>query len=372
MRSNKDDSKNNMIRQDDHETISNGRLFVVPINTAFGRLTEMADGLFVCSDIGKRYINIERGGNATRAREKGAWGGDRMKEVVSVSLGSSTRNHRIRLNICGETVRIVRIGTDGDIRKAKNWIRRLDGRADAIGLGGIDRYLTIAGKRYPFRQAESLAREAKCSPVCDGSALKNTLERDAVLRLERVLGSLQGRRVLLLSAADRYGMAETFADCGAHLTCGDLIYGLGLPMPVQRLSTLRRLATWLLPIVTRCPIHTLYPVGRAQTQRRPRFTRYFDEADIIAGDYHYLHRYMPDRLYGKIIVTNTTTEEDRAFLKKSGARLLVTTTPIFGGRSFGTNVMEAVIMALSGGVMRGGQSLWLTRTGIEPQVLPLG
>lgn len=295
-----------------------------------------------------------------------------MKEVVSVSLGSSTRNHRIRLKVCGETVRIVRIGTDGDIRKAKNWIARLDGRADAIGLGGIDRYLTIAGRRYPFRQAESLARVAKCSPICDGSALKNTLERDAVLRLERALGSLRGRRVLLLSATDRYGMAEAFADCGAHLVCGDLIYGLGLPMPIDKLVTLRRLAAWLLPIVTRWPIHTLYPVGRAQMQRRPRFTRYFGEADIIAGDYHYLHRYMPDRLDGKIIVTNTTTEEDRAFLKKSGASLLVTTTPILGGRSFGTNVMEAVIVALAGSSVRACQSLWLARAGITPQIVPLG
>ena len=295
-----------------------------------------------------------------------------MKEVVSVSLGSSTRNHRIRLKVCGETVRIVRIGTDGDIRKAKNWIARLDGRADAIGLGGIDRYLTIAGRRYPFRQAESLARVAKCSPICDGSALKNTLERDAVLRLERALGSLRGRRVLLLSATDRYGMAEAFADCGAHLVCGDLIYGLGLPMPIDKLVTLRRLAAWLLPIVTRWPIHTLYPVGRAQMQRRPRFTRYFGEADIIAGDYHYLHRYMPDRLDGKIIVTNTTTEEDRAFLKKSGASLLVTTTPILGGRSFGTNVMEAVIVALAGSSVRACQSLWLVRAGITPQIVPLG
>ena len=294
-----------------------------------------------------------------------------MKEVVSVSLGSSTRNHRIRMHICGETVRIVRIGTDGDLRKAKNWIRRLDGRADAIGLGGIDRYLTVAGRRYPFREAESLARMATRSPVCDGSSLKNTLERDAVLRLERALGSLEGKRVLLLSATDRYGMAEAFAACGAKITCGDLLYGLGLPMPVRKLSTLCRLAAWLLPVVTRCPIHTLYPVGRAQTVRRPRFTRYFDEADIIAGDYHYIHRYMPDRLDDKIIVTNTTTEKDRAFLKKSGAKLLVTTTPIMSGRSFGTNVMEAVLVALSGGVLRGGQSLWLTRAGIEPQLVSL-
>ena len=295
-----------------------------------------------------------------------------MKEVVSISLGSSARDHRIRLRICGEAVRIVRIGTDGDIRKAKNWIRRLDGRVDAIGLGGIDRYLTIAGRRYPFRQAESLARMAVRSPVCDGSLLKNTLERDAVLCLERVLGSLKGRHVLLVSATDRYGMAETFDACGAQITCGDLLYGLGLPMPVRKLSVLRRLASWLMPVITRCPIQTLYPVGKEQTVRKPRFTRYFDEADIIAGDLHYIHRYMPDRLDGKIIVTNTTTEEDRAFLKKSGASILVTTTPILGGRSFGTNVMEAVLAALSGEMTHACHSLRLREAGIAPQIVSLG
>ena len=295
-----------------------------------------------------------------------------MKEVVSVSLGSSARDRRIRLKMCGETVRIVRIGTDGDIRKAKNWIRRLDGRVDAIGLGGIDRYLTIGERRYPFRQAESLARAATRSPVCDGSSLKNTLERDAVLCLERALGSLKGSRVLLLSATDRYGMAETFDTCGAHLICGDLLYGLGLPMPVRSLSMLRRLAAWLLPIITRCPIHAFYPVGRTQQKRRPRFTRYFDEVDIIAGDYHYIHRYMPDRLDGKIIVTNTTTEEDRVLLKRSGARLLVTTTPILGGRSFGTNVMEAVLVALHGSSSCTAHSLQLRKAGIAPQLVSLG
>lgn len=293
-----------------------------------------------------------------------------MKEVISVSLGSSSRNHRVRVRICGEAVRIVRIGTDGDIRKAKNWIQRLDGRVDAIGLGGIDRYLTIGKRRYPFRQAEAMARTARFSPVADGSALKGTLEQEAVMQLERILGTLEGRRVLLLSAADRYGMAEVFAERGASIICGDLLYGLGLPMPVRRLSTLRRLGTHLAPIITRLPINMLYPIGRKQLDRRPRFTRYFDEADIIAGDYHYIHRYMPDRLGGKIIVTNTTTEEDRAFLRKAGVGMLLTTTPILAGRSFGTNVMEAVIMAMAGTAdVRGSWNLWLTRAGIWPQVI---
>jgi hypothetical protein len=35
-------------------------------------------------------------------------------------------------------------------------------------------------------------------------------------------------------------------------------------------------------------------------------------------------------------------------LKNRGAKLLVTSTPEFDGRSYGTNVMEALIVSLSG------------------------
>ncbi|MHB1611436.1 MAG: hypothetical protein ACYCT0_07080, partial [Sulfobacillus sp.] len=50
----------------------------------------------------------------------------------------------------------------------------------------------------------------------------------------------------------------------------------------------------------------------------------------------------------KIILTNTTTQEDRESLKNRGVRLVVTTTPVLSGRSFGTNVIEAALVAVSG------------------------
>ena len=71
-------------------------------------------------------------------------------------------------------------------------------------------------------------------------------------------------------------------------------------------------------------------------------------ADIIAGDYLYIKRYLPERLDGKTIITNTTTAEDVAMLRERGAALMVSTTPELEGRSFGTNVMEGVLLALSG------------------------
>jgi hypothetical protein len=55
---------------------------------------------------------------------------------------------------------------------------------------------------------------------------------------------------------------------------------------------------------------------------------------------------MPDDLTGKIIVTNTTTQKNVEELKKRNLHILVTVTPRLEGRSFGTNVMEAILLAL--------------------------
>ena len=70
--------------------------------------------------------------------------------------------------------------------------------------------------------------------------------------------------------------------------------------------------------------------------------------DIIAGDFLYIKQFMPERLDNKIIITNTITEANVRSLKEKGVRILITTTPEFNGRSFGTNVMEGVLITLAG------------------------
>jgi len=57
---------------------------------------------------------------------------------------------------------------------------------------------------------------------------------------------------------------------------------------------------------------------------------------------------MPDDMKGKVVVTNTTVEEDVALFREVGVKYLITSTPILDGRSFGTNMMEAALVALSG------------------------
>jgi hypothetical protein len=52
---------------------------------------------------------------------------------------------------------------------------------------------------------------------------------------------------------------------------------------------------------------------------------------------------------GKWVITNTTTAEDVEFLRERCVELLITSTPRLEGRTFGTNVIEATLVALKDG-----------------------
>ncbi|MGE5373138.1 MAG: quinate 5-dehydrogenase [Solirubrobacterales bacterium] len=272
-----------------------------------------------------------------------------MKHVVSVSLGSSKRNKSVEAEFLGEMFKIERIGTDGDWNRAIELIRSLDGKVDAFGMGGISLYIYVGARKYVLRDAKKLLAEARKTPMVDGGGLKNILERQSIEKVARDgIVDFKNKKVLMVCAVDRYGMAQTFDDMGSQLVCGDLIYSLGIPIAIRSLKGLERLGNIIGPIVVNFPFDALYPTGQKQEVIIPKHSKYYYEADIIAGDFLYIRRFLPEHLDGKIIVTNTTTAEDVELLKERGVKLLVTTTPEMEGRSFGTNVMEAVTVALLG------------------------
>lgn len=273
-----------------------------------------------------------------------------LKRVVSVSLGSSRRDHRVEVELLGERFEISRRGTDGDFERAVRLLQELDGKVDAIGLGGIDVYLYAGKTRYVVQDGLKLMQAVRHTPVVDGSGLKNTLERETVYYLREHTDFLApGTKVLMVSAVDRFGMAEALSELGCDLTFGDLIFSAGIPYPIRSMQELEELARKILPEMVKLPFHMLYPTGKKQEtqdeEKVKKFGHFYQEARVIAGDFHLMRRYMP-RLNGQVIITNTTTPEDVAFLKEKGAGYLVTTTPEFAGRSFGTNVIEAVLVTI--------------------------
>ena len=273
-----------------------------------------------------------------------------MKEIVSISIGSSTRNKTVEAEFLGEKFKITREGTDGDFDKAIQRISELDGKVDCFGMGGTDLYLWRRGQRYIVRDALRMAKAAKITPMVDGSDLKHTLERDIVLKLKSMGIFKEGMKCLLVSGIDRWGMAEALAEIGLKMVYGDLIFALKINHQIKSLNELNTWGFLLLPIVTRLPFKLIYPTGSEQEKHESKrdLTNLFKPQDIIAGDFHYIKRHMPKDMGGKIILTNTTTEDDEADLKNRGVKLLITTTPVIDGRSFGTNVIQGVMVCIAG------------------------
>lgn len=272
-----------------------------------------------------------------------------IKQVMGISLGSSARDAERTFSLGASQIHLVRLGTDGNLDKAKALFKKYDGKVDAFGLGGTDLYLFAGTKKYLFKESAQIISQVQQTPVVDGSGIKNTWERKVIQDLAAA-GKINfvNKRVLLVCAVDRFGMAQALAEQSCSLVMGDLLFGLKLNFPIRSLQTLDKCARLLVPVISRLPVRFFYPLGDKQQVRQPLFSEYFMQSDVIAGDFHFIRRFMPDRLPGKIIITNTATEADRTFLQAAGVAKLVTTTPCLEGRSFGTNMLEASLVALAG------------------------
>jgi len=297
-----------------------------------------------------------------------------MKRAVSISIGSSKRDKRVEVTLLGEKVSLERIGTDGDMEAAALKFKELDGKVDAFGVGGADLGAIIEGRFHPFHSVQKLVRYVKQTPLVDGGGLKNTLENKAPAFLDKTIGEYiqaHGRKVMITVGVDRWGLSKAFVEAGYETVFCDLMFALGIEIPIRSLRQLKRLAGIMIPIVTRFPFEWLYPTVEEQEKRRPKFIRWYQWATVVAGDCHYIKRHMPDDMQGKVIVTNTTTSEDVELFRKCGVKYLLTTTPVLEGRSFGTNMMEAALVAAAG---KGRPLTWseldeiLKQLHLEPQL----
>lgn len=272
-----------------------------------------------------------------------------MRHVLSVSLGSSTRDKTAEIELLGERFLLERRGTDGSLERFERFMTENDGVVDCLCVGGTNLGLYCAGRYYPFREIARLTRSVKITPLVDGSGLKNTLERKTIHILqERGLVDFGSAKVLLPCGIDRFGMAETLAEVCPYVVYGDLMFNLGVPIALHSLRALQTVGRALLPLMVRLPFKWLYPTGEKQDEIVPKYQRWYRWADVIAGDFLFIRRHMPEDLSGKIVVTNSTTEQDVAELRERGVKLLVTSTPVVEGRSFATNVMEGVFVCLLG------------------------
>ncbi len=270
------------------------------------------------------------------------------KMIVSVSLGPSSRDFGFVTTMFGQDIQVQRFGTNGDVQLARELVARFDGQADAIGLGAMNIHFQLGHHTYVHQQIQHVAEAAQVTPVVDGVHLKSTLERWAIGRLaQQQPGIFRHKRVFVVSGIDRYGVAQVLNSYTHRILFGDPIFHLNLPFALGSFRQLERYATLVLPTLCRAPYGRLCPVGLEQDLRTPRGAKYFDQADIIAGDFAYIRRFAPDNLRGKVIITNTLSAQDVEDLQARGVESLITITPPLSDEHpfVGTNVIEAIFVS---------------------------
>ena len=225
-----------------------------------------------------------------------------MKNVISVSLGSEAGDFVREIEAGGFAVRLSREGTNGDFERAKRRIQELDGHVDAIGLGGHRRVSLSRRQALRHRRRTASGGSGDAHPHCGRQrALRTPWSAGWCVRWPQRGLVTPETKVLMVSALDRFGMAEAFVELGCPCVFGDLIFNIGLDFPLTRLAEIEDLAEKYRSRLLTVPFHMLYPTGAAQDQAQadPRYAKYYEAADIIAGDGHLILRHLPSAFRAK-------------------------------------------------------------------------
>ncbi len=270
------------------------------------------------------------------------------KEIVSVSLGPASGDYEFTTRIFDQDVHIRRLGTDGDVRRARELVLEFDGRVDAIGLGAMNIAYRVGRRTYTHQQIRQVANAARSTPVVDGAHVKNTMERWAISYIaEEHRQIFSHRRVFVVSGIDRYGMAQVLCSYTEDLLFGDPIFHLNLPFALRSLEQVEWYANLALPTLCRAADGRLCPATGGDMST-PRGVKFFDRAHIVAGDFAYIRRFAPNDLRGKTLITNTLSAGDVQDLKERGVESLITLTPPLSEEHpfVGANVIEAIFVSI--------------------------
>ena len=123
-----------------------------------------------------------------------------MKRVVTVTLGSSAKDHEFETEFLGHPMHVSRLGADADEGKAWELLRRQQAQADAIGLGMVRDHYEVGARRYVHKDTDRLLSVVTRCPATTGARLRRMLQVRAVRHVQRQLGHyFNNNHVLFLS-----------------------------------------------------------------------------------------------------------------------------------------------------------------------------
>ncbi len=286
-----------------------------------------------------------------------------MKQVISISLGSSSNNYEFQTTFLGQKFKIKRIGTNGDYDKVIDLLVQLDAETDAFGLGSVklpapnkhNTLINLASSLLDYVRDDS-AKIAKLrsrlkTPVTTGDHLISVAQEWAIRSLQfEHNGYFSNARVLFLSGMTNYRMAKVMSEFTENLTFADPVIDNGISKFLHSFRDLDLYGKGMHDVLKWVPskrlISSAIPIKKWNTYI---LRKAMQKAHIIVVPYHNFYDYVgdctPEDLAGKTIITSTAYDDRIEFFKNHGVDVIIDTTPKLLKRVVGVNVLEALVIA---------------------------
>ena len=271
-----------------------------------------------------------------------------MKNVISISLGSSSLDFDIRTRFLDEDMRLRRLGTDGNVARALKLVRYWDGRADAIGLGLARDSHRLGAPRSAGAQAERLQAAARRAPVTTGERLGEILLEWSVRHAQSELGHyFDNARVLFFSGVANHKLAMSLAEYTENLRFADPMLQLGVPKLLGSLDALGLYASGAHYVSGWAPPQVVPDVLLRQWTHFI-LRKSMQKATMLVAPVHELDAFGIEELAGKTLITSTVNDERLERFREKGVHMVLDGAPMVDGHVLGPDLIDAMVLAATG------------------------
>lgn len=268
-----------------------------------------------------------------------------MKNVVTISLGSSKQDFERKIDFLGHKFSVKRMGADMDTGKAWELMRRQQATADAIGLGEISDHLQVGLRTIENKETKRLLNVVTRVPVTTGATLRRLLQVRAVRQVQHELGNyFNNNLVLFLNGMRNYDMAVALSDYTKNLFFADATFQTGSPKMLTSIEQLELFAKGSKLMLGGAPGQLLET--SLTTLKQKRVAAVAADCHVIVGTFaEYKAIASNGCLEGKTLITSAVTDERMEFFKSQKVNLVIDVSPKLFDKVVGINAVEAMILA---------------------------
>ncbi len=262
-----------------------------------------------------------------------------MKQVVSISLGSSRQDFEFTTTVLGVRLHVRRVGADGSVERAAELAQKWGDVAATLGFG-VD--------QNSDELMEVINHYNGNATMTTGTRLSGILQEWAVRHAQQQLGGFfSNARVLFLSGLQDYRVALALSEYTGNMQFADPALQLGVPKLLGSLQALNLYSDgahyvkhWSLPAA----------LNQGPVKEWSRFVvrKAVQKASVVVAPVHLLDDFGLEELAGKTVVASNVNEARLADLRDKGVATVVDGAPLMHGHSLGANLLEAMVIAATG------------------------